>query len=215
MPNLKVDCLLCQEKPYESTLGNHLLRKHSKHLLSSEAQKEAMVCRLNRLDAGEISRFTQQLNVFRVKDTYYKICLVCKKLYCGDKGKDHYTKYPSCAEGAKEALRLFLNPPKKAVRVKKVATTDSKELQSLQKQIESFEKKDEEKDNMLTEAQDMNDEYEMLILKLFGSDSMAYVKDFIDDLDSRGKFKSYKELWEENRELLREQKLRQLEPEVS
>ena len=194
MPNVKVDCPYCQEKPFESRLGSHLLGKHYRQLLPDDI-KELLTARLNKLDAGDTSYLTRRLNTFRIKDYSLQICLVCKKSYGKEKGNDHYKNHPTCADGAKEALRLFLNPPVKKVRIKKeVETVDTKEVETLKKQILKLEKEIKRADETSGYIMDENDKHIKLVQKLFGSENIEYIEDFIAEKEGDGKFKSYKDL---------------------
>lgn len=198
MPNPKMDCPLCQEKPFESRFGSHLLSRHYRQILS-ESVKDVLTARLDKLDAGDTSSFTKQLCSFRIKDASLKICLVCKKSYSNEKGKDHYKNHLSCAEGAKESLRLFLNPPTKKVRVKKdkVTKVDTKEIESLKKQNLKLEKEIKLLNSSNDDLIDENDKYLKYLQKLYGSDNIDYIIDCIDDLENSDKFKSYKDLLDE------------------
>jgi 5'-deoxynucleotidase YfbR-like HD superfamily hydrolase len=124
--------------------------------------------------------------------------LVCKKSYGKEKGNDHYKNHPTCADGAKEALRLFLNPPVKKVRIKKeVETVDTKEVETLKKQILKLEKEIKRADDNCASVLDDSEKYLKYLQKLFGSDNEQYIMDYIDDLESLDRFKSYKDLLEE------------------
>jgi hypothetical protein len=184
MSNPKLECPLCSEEVSHTKLGVHILSKSHREKLLSSANVRSLTTLLEKIDSGKSFDGKKEPPKFKLRDSSYQICLVCKKSYaCSEHASaaiKHYGLYPKCAQGATEALREFLGLSNKTVKgvvddeaLKKAMTR----IEALEKEIEYLKKDNECWKETVDEMEESSKVNFRLATILGGSEDIEYLKE--------------------------------------